>query len=62
LGVKGGWSIRLTTAICEPIVYKIWRSKRFTILRAFTAYYRDSFIFGGRGDESRLEVPFSITS
>jgi hypothetical protein len=32
-------------AICEPIVYKTWEPRCLTILRAFTAYYRDSFTF-----------------
>jgi hypothetical protein len=33
------------TAICEPIVYIQWEPRRLTILWAFTACYRDSFIF-----------------
>jgi hypothetical protein len=33
------------TAVCEPIVYKIWEPRRLTILRASTARYRDSFTF-----------------
>jgi hypothetical protein len=33
------------TAICEPIVYKMWEPRRLTTLWAFTAYYRDSFTF-----------------
>jgi hypothetical protein len=33
------------TAICEPIVYKMWDPRRLTTLRAFTACYRDSFTF-----------------
>jgi hypothetical protein len=32
-------------AICEPTVYKIWKSRRLTTLWASTAYYRDSFTF-----------------
>jgi hypothetical protein len=31
------------TAICEPIVYKMWEPLRFTTLRASMACYRDSF-------------------
>jgi hypothetical protein len=31
------------TAICEPIVYKMWEPLRLTTLWAFTACYRDSF-------------------
>jgi hypothetical protein len=31
------------TAICEPIVYKMWEPRRLTTLWAFTACYRDSF-------------------
>jgi hypothetical protein len=31
------------TAICEPIVYKMWDPRRLTTLWAFTACYRDSF-------------------
>jgi hypothetical protein len=33
------------TAICEPIVWKMWEPRRLTTLWAFTACYRDSFIF-----------------
>jgi hypothetical protein len=33
------------TAICEPIVYKMWEPRRLTTLWAFTACYRDSFTF-----------------
>jgi hypothetical protein len=33
------------TAICEPIVYKMWEPRRFKTLWAFTASYRDSFTF-----------------
>jgi hypothetical protein len=33
------------TAICEPIVYKMWEPRRLTILWAFTACYRDTFTF-----------------
>jgi hypothetical protein len=31
------------TAICEPIVQKMWEPGRLTTLWAFTACYRDSF-------------------
>jgi hypothetical protein len=31
------------TAICEPIVYKMWEPQRLTALWAFTACYRDSY-------------------
>jgi hypothetical protein len=31
------------TAICEPIVYKMWGPGRLTTLWAFTACYKDSF-------------------
>jgi hypothetical protein len=31
------------TAICEPIVAKMWESQRFTTLWASTACYRDIF-------------------
>jgi hypothetical protein len=33
------------TAICEPIVQKMWEPQPFTPLWAFTACYRDSFTF-----------------
>jgi hypothetical protein len=33
------------TAICEPIVQKMWEPRRLTTLWAFTACYGDSFIF-----------------
>jgi hypothetical protein len=33
------------TAICEPIVQKMWVPRRLTILWAFTACYRDNFTF-----------------
>jgi hypothetical protein len=29
----------------EPTVYKMWELRRLTTLQAFTACYRDSFIF-----------------
>jgi hypothetical protein len=31
------------TAICKPIVYKMWEPRRLTILWASAASYRDSF-------------------
>jgi hypothetical protein len=31
------------TAICEPIVYKMWEPEHLTTLWASTACYRDSF-------------------
>jgi hypothetical protein len=33
------------TAICKPIVKKIWDPRRLTTLWASTACYRDSFTF-----------------
>jgi hypothetical protein len=33
------------TAICEPIVEKMWDPRPLTTLWAFTACYRDSFTF-----------------
>jgi hypothetical protein len=33
------------TAVCEPIVYKMWESRRLTTVWASTACYRDSFTF-----------------
>jgi hypothetical protein len=36
------------TAICEPIVQKIWEPRRLTALWASTALYSDSFIFNRR--------------
>jgi hypothetical protein len=33
------------TAICEPVVQKIWEPQRLTILQASTASYRDSLTF-----------------
>jgi hypothetical protein len=32
------------TAICEPIVYKMWESRCLTTLWASMAWYRDSFV------------------
>jgi hypothetical protein len=45
LGGKG-WPARKAdnlTAICEPIVYKMWEPRRLTTLWASMACYRDSF-------------------
>jgi hypothetical protein len=33
------------TAICEPIVWKMWESRRLTTLWASTACYRDRYTF-----------------
>jgi hypothetical protein len=33
------------TAICEPIVYKMWEPRRLTTLWALMSYYRDSVTF-----------------
>jgi hypothetical protein len=33
------------TAICEPIVWKMWEPRRLTTLWTFTACYKDSFTF-----------------
>jgi hypothetical protein len=33
------------TAICEPIVQKMWEPRRLTSLRASTACYRDNFFY-----------------
>jgi hypothetical protein len=33
------------TAICEPIVQKMWEPRRLTTLGAYAACYGDSFIF-----------------
>jgi hypothetical protein len=33
------------TAICEPIVQKMWESRHLTTLWAFAACYRDRFTF-----------------
>jgi hypothetical protein len=41
-----GWPVPKAnnlTAICEPIVQKMWESRRLTSLCASTACYRDSF-------------------
>jgi hypothetical protein len=46
-GVKGGRRVRLDnlTAICEPIVYKMWEPRRLTTQWASMACYRDSIPF-----------------
>jgi hypothetical protein len=33
------------TAICEPIVWKMWEHRSLTTLWAFAVCYRDSFTF-----------------
>jgi hypothetical protein len=33
------------TAICEPIVLRMWEPRRLTTIWAFTACFRDSFTF-----------------
>jgi hypothetical protein len=33
------------TAICEPIIYKMWEPRRLTCLWATTACYRENFTF-----------------
>jgi hypothetical protein len=48
VGVKGGRLAREAnnlSAICEPIVKKMWEPRRDTNLWASTAWYRDSFTF-----------------
>jgi hypothetical protein len=47
LGLMSGRRVKADdlTAICEPIVYKMWQPRRLTTLWAFTACYRDSFTF-----------------
>jgi hypothetical protein len=43
-----GWLTRKggnLTAICEPIIKKMWEPRRLRTLWAFTACYRDSFTF-----------------
>jgi hypothetical protein len=37
--------LNLFTAICEPIVLKMWEPRRLTTLWASTACYTDSFTF-----------------
>jgi hypothetical protein len=41
------------TAICEPIIWKMWEPRSFTTLWAFTACYSDSFFLKKRGDLSK---------
>jgi hypothetical protein len=47
LGGKGRPALKADnlTAICEPIVYKMWEPRRLTSLWPFTASYRDIFTF-----------------
>jgi hypothetical protein len=47
MGVKGrpARGAENLTAICEPIVYRMWEPRRLTTLWAFKACYRDSFTF-----------------
>jgi hypothetical protein len=47
LGGKGWPTLKADslTAVCEPIVYKIWEPRRLTTLWASTACYRDKFTF-----------------
>jgi hypothetical protein len=33
------------TAICEPIIWKMWEPRRLTTLWASNVYYRDNFTF-----------------
>jgi hypothetical protein len=73
-----GWPARKrdnVTAICEPIVYKLWESRRPTTLWAFMACYRDNFTvfflhrpYDTRAaseykfiSESSIEVNFEVT-
>jgi hypothetical protein len=46
-GVKGRPAHKADklTAICEPIVSKMWEPRRLTTLWAFTACYMDNFTF-----------------
>jgi hypothetical protein len=42
------WPVSKTdnlTAVCEPIVWKVWELRHLTTLWASTASYRDSFAF-----------------
>jgi hypothetical protein len=45
LGAKAGPARKAHnfTAICEPIVWKMWEPRPLTLLWAFTACYRDNF-------------------
>jgi hypothetical protein len=54
-GVKGGRPARKAsnlTAICEPIIYKMWKPRRLTTLWASKASYRDSFTFSDQVNDS----------
>jgi hypothetical protein len=44
------------TAICEPIVYKMWEPRRLTDVWASTASYRDSFTFTFYLQEEKILV------
>jgi hypothetical protein len=44
-------------AICELIVYKLWKARRLTTLLAFTAYYRDSFTFFSHNIWTEVAIP-----
>jgi hypothetical protein len=49
------------TAICEPIVWKLWEPRRLTTLWAFTACYRDNFTLTARSETLRdISYPDSI--
>jgi hypothetical protein len=74
LGLNSSRCVRLTlTAICEPIVYKMWEPRRLITLWALTACYRDSFTFlwfsrvsvyftyGNTLQNSHLWHPFAVT-
>jgi hypothetical protein len=50
------------TAICEPTVYKMWESRRLTILWASIAFYRDIFIFLSHQVERIAEEHARVTS
>jgi hypothetical protein len=56
----GKWRLARTadklTAICEPIVYKMWEPRRLTTVWAFTACYRDSFTFTNLRVERMVDV------
>jgi hypothetical protein len=48
LGIKGGRPARKAdnlTAICEPIVRKMWEPRRLINLWASASHYRDSFLY-----------------
>jgi hypothetical protein len=51
------------TTICEPIVQKMWETRRLTNLWDFTACYRDSFTFFMSEIQSfrlRAQIPYFI--